>query len=77
MDPRTVPDWSLGERIRKARTHAGLDQEQLASRLNVDRRTVSRWETDLTEPNATRLTALAEATGVPVEWLLGISAAAS
>ena len=36
---------TIGERIREARTAKGLTQEQLAEKLAVSGRTVSRWET--------------------------------
>ena len=35
----------IGDKILLCRKEAGLSQEQLASRLNISRQAVSRWET--------------------------------
>ena len=40
MDPRKT-----GEIIRQLRTEAGLTQQQLADRLHVGAKAVSKWET--------------------------------
>lgn len=63
-----TPTWTLQDRIRKAREHAGLKQEELAAQLSVTRHTLGRWEKGDNEPPAKKLEALAEATGVPLEW---------
>ncbi|MFJ3030827.1 helix-turn-helix domain-containing protein [Rothia terrae] len=64
----STPTWTLQDRIRKAREHAGLKQEELAVQLSVTRHTLGRWEKGDNQPPAKKLEALAEATGVPVEW---------
>ncbi|MEC5189682.1 XRE family transcriptional regulator [Geobacillus thermodenitrificans] len=35
---------TLGEKIKKARTEAGLSQEQLSEKLGVSRSAVAKWE---------------------------------
>ncbi len=35
----------IGEFLKELRKEKGLTQEQIAEKLNVSRRTVSRWET--------------------------------
>ena len=39
-----TPTWSLGDRLRKARTEAGYTTSQFAKRLGLSRTTVSQWE---------------------------------
>lgn len=72
MTEPMVPTWTLGDRMRKARVMAGLEQADMAEQLGVSRPTISGWERDRTEPRATQLLAWAEATGHNIEWLLGL-----
>ena len=44
MDPRKT-----GEIIRRLRTEAGLTQQQLADRLHVGAKAVSKWETGVSQ----------------------------
>lgn len=68
MTAGAIPAFTLADRLRKAREHAGLDQTQLAALVGVSRVTVSKYETGApTRPAAVRLWALA--TGVDREWL--------
>lgn len=53
----------------KARVFIGLDQTEMADRLGVSRRTVSRLETGQHQPTRAVLIAWAYVTGVPLEWL--------
>lgn len=46
----TIPEWTMGERFAKARKHAGLNQEQMAARLNVSASTLAAWESDRNQP---------------------------
>lgn len=64
----TFPTWTLQDRITKARTHAGLNQSELAQKMGLSRNTLGRWESGFNTPTEKNLQALAEATGVPVEW---------
>jgi transcriptional regulator with XRE-family HTH domain len=68
----TVPTWTVGDRLRKARETAGMDQTQLADRIGVSRRTVSTYEagSDITRKRIV-LNAWAMATGVSAEWIIG------
>ncbi len=47
--------------IRKARKDAGLTQEELASRIGVNRATLSKYENGDIEPSISQLTKIAEA----------------
>lgn len=63
----------LSENIKTIRKSKGLSQEELATRLNVVRQTVSKWERGLSVPDADMLIALSEAFEMPVHVLLGES----
>ena len=64
-----VPQWTLTDRLRKARESAGLNQPQLAEALGVSSNTVGNYERGFTTPRRMVLMAWAMVTGVPVEWL--------
>lgn len=70
-------DYLLGrdgvaQRIRRARALKKLTQQGLAGILNVPITTVRRWEAiGDAGVDRTMLPAIAEATGVPVEYLIG------
>ena len=57
---------SIGARIRSARRAAGLTQESIGERLNVQPTAISRIETGTTGPSLRMLVDLAEIFGVPV-----------
>lgn len=64
----------LGSRIRQLREEGGLTQAELAERLEVDRSTVTAYETGKREPNTAGLRLIASIFGVSVDYLLGVSA---
>jgi len=59
------------ENLKTLRKSRGLSQEELATRLNVVRQTVSKWEKGLSVPDADLLIRIAEIFEVPVSELLG------
>ncbi|MDQ1169574.1 transcriptional regulator with XRE-family HTH domain [Microbacterium proteolyticum] len=59
---------TLGQRFRVARIAANLKQSELAATIGVARATLSLWENGETEPTASKLFALARATGQPLDW---------
>lgn len=67
-----IPQWTLGDRLRKAREHAGMDQEELALRIGVSRGTVSNYEIGrgTRPPKVVVLRAWARECGVPYEWIV-------
>jgi transcriptional regulator with XRE-family HTH domain len=64
-----IPEWTMGDRLRKAREDAGLSQTELATRMGVSRQTVSNAEVGAREPLPITMRAWAQETSVPVEWL--------
>ena len=61
----------LGETIATLRKKQGLSQQELADRLHVVRQTISKWEKNLSVPDADALVRLADALDVTVPQLLG------
>lgn len=70
MSTPTIPQWTLGDRLAKARDVAGLSTYAIAELLGVSRNTVTNWETGSTNPKRYAVEAWARATGVDVAWLL-------
>jgi transcriptional regulator with XRE-family HTH domain len=61
----------LGDRIRAARTERGWKQKHLASKVEVEPITVSRWERGATTPDLDVLGLVADATGKPLSYFVG------
>ena len=61
----------FGENIKTLRKQKGFSQEELAARLHVVRQTISKWEKNLSVPDADTLIRLAEILEVSVSELLG------
>lgn len=64
-----VPEWTVGDRLRKAREQARLSQSDFEVVTGISRRTISAYEGDERSPRRPQLIAWAMATGVPLEWL--------
>ncbi|MGG1880168.1 helix-turn-helix transcriptional regulator [Paenibacillus cisolokensis] len=62
---------SLGLRIKNLRKDKGLTQRDLASKLEIDNTTVSKWEADVYEPDTATLNKLADLFEVTADYLLG------
>ena len=60
----------LGDRIREARADKGWKQRELASEVEVEPITVSRWERGATTPDLDVLRLVAEATGKPLSYFV-------
>ena len=61
----------FSENLKTLRKQNGFSQEELASRLHVVRQTISKWEKNLSVPDADTLIRLAEILEVSVSELLG------
>ncbi|MSV25912.1 helix-turn-helix domain-containing protein [Selenomonas sp. WCA-380-WT-3B 3/] len=62
---------SIGEKIRDARKNASMTQVELAKATNLSRSYIGDIEKDRYNPSVSTLQAIAKATNVPVENLLG------
>ncbi len=60
----------MADRMRKARTSAGLSQSDICERIGISRKSVTNYEQGDTKPLRAILNAWAEVTGVPVEWIV-------
>lgn len=68
---------SIGEKIRNARKDAGMTQTELAQKTSLSRSYIGDIEKDRYNPSVATLQAIAKATNVPVESLLGSNTPAS
>lgn len=69
MGDNDVPEWTMADRLRKARETTGLDQGDFAAELGVSRGTVSNYEHGHVRPREVVLRAWAMRTGVSLGWL--------
>ena len=60
---------SIGERITELRTQNGMSQYELAKTMEVSRQAVSKWENDLSSPDAMNLIRLADILDTDIEYL--------
>lgn len=65
----TVPRWTIGDRMRKARIYAGMSTDEMARDIGRTRRTISNYESDSTHAPVLVLRQYAVRTGVPLSWL--------
>lgn len=67
--------FSLGERLAKARKHAGITQDEMAEKLGVSHSTIAKWELDKSQPRnmLTLVEKWAELTGVSPAWIIGFN----
>ena len=61
----------LNENMKTIRKSKGLSQQELAVKLNVVRKTVSKWEQGLSVPDSDMLISISKALETPVSTLLG------
>jgi transcriptional regulator with XRE-family HTH domain len=64
-----IPQFTLADRLLKARKHAGLEQKELAEAIGIARTSVVRYEQGESTPRRPVLIAWALATGVDSEWI--------
>lgn len=61
---------TLGERLRLARDKKGLKQTQVKERTNINNKTLSGYENNVSEPDTNTLATLADLYEVSYKWLL-------
>lgn len=60
----------IGSKIKQARIHAGLTQEQAAQALGVSRQTVSNWENSKTYPDIVSVVKMSDLYAISLDLLL-------
>jgi transcriptional regulator with XRE-family HTH domain len=65
-----IPEWDLGDRLRKSLKHAGLTTREMAAYLGVHRETIWRWTKGQIKPATATLRVWAQRTGVDYDWLV-------
>ena len=61
---------TIGERLLKLRKEKNISQEELANVLDVSRQTISKWETDQTNPDFDKIVPLCEYFNITSDELL-------
>jgi DNA-binding XRE family transcriptional regulator len=64
-----IPQWTQGDRLRKARSLTGMTSREFAETRGVSLNTIVAAEVDKRKVRKITLRAWAMATGVSVEWL--------
>ena len=63
----------IAENIARRRKELGLTQRELAEKLNVSDKTLSRWETDKQVPDALMIPEIAKALDMSIGEIYGVS----
>ena len=64
-----IPQWTLADRLRKAREIAGFDQGEFAEAIGASRQSLGHWESGRRDPKPIYLRAWADASGVSLHWI--------
>ena len=63
------PEFTIADRLRKAREITGLDQGEFAKASNMSRTTIVNYEQGHRVPRAIYVRVWADVAGVSVEWI--------
>lgn len=67
-----MAELTIGQRIAQERKKLNISQVGLATRLDVSRQAISKWESDAAIPEIDKLIVLSRLFHVSVGWLLGV-----
>lgn len=65
-----APEFTLGDRLRKAREIAGMTTDDMARAIGVSDRTIRNYENEVTPAKRATVISWALSTGVAFDWLL-------
>lgn len=68
---------TLGKMLKYARENADLTQKSVKEKTNINNKTLSNWEHDVSNPAPNDLKVLAKLYNVTVDYLLGLEPSAS
>lgn len=68
MDEFVVPK-KVKHTIKDLRVRAGLSQDEAALKLNINKRTLQKWENDPTKLSVGVITKLSELYGIPTDYI--------
>lgn len=66
---RITPKWTVGDRLRKARSLTGMTVDEFARHVLISPKTVNNYEGDRVKPRALVMEKWAAVTKVSVKWL--------
>lgn len=66
----SIPQWTQGDRLRKALDHAGMKVGEMSEYLGIDRNTAGNYMADRTRVPGPVLRLWAMRTGVPMGWIV-------
>lgn len=69
FDPGVIPEFTMGDRLAKARSLTGMNARDFADHIGVSHKTVNNAESGRHAVRKIVINAWSMATGVPVEWL--------
>lgn len=72
-----IPEWTFGDKVRKARTLSEMDQREFARAINITPSTLAAYETGRSMPRFKDVRALAlrleEVSHIPSAWFVGFN----
>ena len=69
LNSGNVPQWTVADRLRKAREVAGFSQAELSRETGFSRATIGNAEQAVRPPRRSLLIAVSFATGISLDWL--------
>ncbi|WP_141899274.1 helix-turn-helix domain-containing protein [Paramicrobacterium agarici] len=70
-----IPQWTFGDRVRKARHESGMDQKEFAAAIGIKSSTLAAYETGRANPRFKDVPVLSKRlellTRIPRSWFMG------
>lgn len=72
-----IPLVQLGNKLKQLRKKNGMTQEQLAKQLGITRQAISKWESDIAQPDIDNLAKICDIFNISADILLEIQVSSS